>query len=163
MAHPELNEREARVLEAHARLTSAGFEHYEVSNFARPGRRSRHNSSYWTGVPYAGLGPSAPEFDGAVRRWNVSPYADWVARLARGQDPVGGSEHLDEANRVAEAVYLGLRTDRGLDVAPDEGERVALWVQSGWATLDDGHLRLTPLGWLRLDSLAADLTAVRSH
>ena len=154
---------EREFLEAHARLTSAGFEHYEVSNFARPGRRSRHNSSYWTGAAYAGLGPSAHEFDGAARRWNVAPYADWVARLARGDDPVGGSERLDEANRTAEAVYLGLRTDRGLDVALDERERVARWVESGWAVLDGARLRLTPLGWLRLDSLAADLTAVRSH
>ena len=60
-----------RVPAAHATLTAAGLEHYEVSNYGRPGRRSRHNSAYWSGVPYVGLGPAAHGFDGAVRRWNA--------------------------------------------------------------------------------------------
>ena len=154
---------EREFLEAHQRLAAAGFEHYEVSNFARPGRRSRHNSSYWTGAPYAGLGPSAHEFDGVVRRWNVAPYAEWVERLRRGEDPIGGSETLDEENRTAEAVYLGLRTTRGIAIGPGERERVAPWIGAGWATLDGDCLVLTPLGWLRLDSLAADLTLIRSR
>ena len=154
---------EREFLDAHERLASAGFEHYEVSNFARPGRRSRHNSSYWTGAPYAGLGPSAHEFDGVVRRWNVAPYGEWVERLARGEDPIGGSETLDEENRTAEAVYLGLRTTRGIAIGAEERERVVPWVRAGWATLDGDRLVLTPLGWLRLDSLAADLTLIRSR
>jgi oxygen-independent coproporphyrinogen-3 oxidase len=154
---------EAEFLRAHDDLARAGFEHYEVSNFARPGRRSRHNSSYWSGAPYAGLGPSAHEYDGERRRWNVSAYADWVRRLGAGTDPVDGVERLTPANREAETVYLGLRTADGLALRPDEGTIVAPWVSAGWATLDGGVLRLTPLGWLRLDALAASLTAHRSR
>ena len=154
---------EEEFLRAHDELARAGFEHYEVSNFARPGRQSRHNSSYWSGAPYAGLGPSAHEYDGECRRWNVPAYADWVRRLGAGADPVDGEERLTPANREAETVYLGLRTTDGLALRPDEGTLVAPWVSAGWATLDGGVIRLTPLGWLRLDALAASLTAHRSR
>ena len=154
---------EAEFLRAHERLAAAGYEHYEVSNYARPGYRSRHNSSYWSGVPYAGLGPSAHEFDGVSRRWNVAAYADWVRRLREDVDPVEGSELLTAENRQAEAVYLGLRTTDGLPLREDEAAVVAPWVAAGWGTVDAGRLRLTPVGWLRLDSLAASLTARRSR
>ena len=155
---------EREFLEAHERLTAAGFAHYEVSNFAGSGGPSRHNSAYWQGVPYAGLGPSAHEFDGAVRRWNVAPYAEWLRRLRAGADPAEGSETLSAANRTAEAVYLGLRTSDGLLLVGDaERSRVVRWVEAGWATLAGDRLTLTATGWLRLDALAADLTLVRSR
>lgn len=155
---------ESEFLYAHEALANAGLEHYEVSNFSRPGFHSRHNSSYWANVPYAGLGPSAHEFDGAVRRWNVKPYAEWVGTVADSRDPIEGQETLDAGNRIAEEVYLGLRTSAGLLVTPLEVSRVSRWVEAGWATLaPDRRLTLTPLGWLRLDALAADLTLVRSH
>ena len=154
---------EEEFLRAHERLTSAGYEHYEVSNYARPGFRSRHNSGYWSGVPYAGLGPSAHEFDGVARRWNVAAYADWVRRLQEGADPVAGSEVLTPENRQAEAVYLGLRASEGLPLLEGEAAMAAPWVDAGWGTIDGGRLRLTPAGWLRLDSLAASLTARRSR
>ena len=148
---------------AHELMTAGGFDHYEVSNFALPGARARHNSAYWRSVPYAGLGPGAHEFDGASRRWNQSAYTGWQRTLASGADPVEGSEYLDEANRAAEAVYLGLRTVDGLRLSEIEIPRVTQWVSAGWAILRDGRLQLTPSGWLRLDSLAADLTLVRSR
>jgi len=78
-------------------MTAAGFEHYEVSNFGLPGRRSRHNSSYWTGVPYLGVGPSAHGFDGRARRWNAAAYAAWESAVGRGDDPIEGSEAIGEA------------------------------------------------------------------
>jgi oxygen-independent coproporphyrinogen III oxidase len=165
----ELNESpddryESEFLYAHDALTGAGFDHYEVSNFGRAGTRSRHNSAYWTGVPYAGLGPSAHEFDGAVRRWNVGPYAEWVSRLGQQKDPIESFEALTESNRTAESVYLGLRTRDGLRVTDAEKERIARWIDAGWATyIEPERIVLTPLGWLRLDALAADLTLVRSH
>lgn len=154
---------ESEFLLADELLAGAGFEHYEVSNFAKPGHRARHNFSYWRGVPYAGLGPGAHEYDGRCRRWNVGSYADWVRRLAAGSDPREGDEELTEANRVAETVYLGLRTANGLGLAVGEVEHVAPWVEAGWARMRGSTLALTPLGWLRLDSLAADLTLLRSH
>ncbi len=150
-------------LVAHDLLGRAGFEHYEVSNFARPGHRARHNSAYWSGVPYLGLGPSAHGFDGQRRRWNASAYADWVRRLARREDPMAGDEPIDADARVAEAVYLGLRTGDGLRLEPGEAERAARWVVAGWGELDGDRLRLSAQGWLRLDALAADLTSLRSR
>jgi oxygen-independent coproporphyrinogen III oxidase len=154
---------EAEFLLAHEVMTAAGFEHYEVSSFAHPGARSRHNASYWSGAAYAGLGPSAHEFDGERRRWNVSGYAQWVGRLADGCDPVGGAERLSRESKDTEAVYLGLRTSEGLALDEVPLERARRWVDAGWATVGGGRLRLTAAGWLRLDALAADLTLARSH
>lgn len=152
----------AEFLRAHDRLTGAGFEHYEVSNYSRPSRRARHNSAYWTRVPYLGLGPSAHGFDGEVRRWNLSAYAAWSGAV--GHDPVGGSERLGPAERAAEEVYLGLRTADGLSVHQNDITTVTSWMNQGWAVLEPaGRLRLTPEGWLRLDALAAALTSARSR
>jgi len=148
----------AEFLLAHEMLTAAGFEHYEVSSYAKVGRRSRHNASYWSGVSWAGIGPAAHEFDGARRRWNVGPYAEWERLVRSGRDPKEGEEVLSDENRAAERVYLGLRTSAGLPVAATQLPKVRRWVEAGWATLEEGRVRLTPEGWLRLDALAADLT-----
>ena len=152
---------EEEFLLAHESMTAAGFEHYEVSNFSLYGRKSRHNSAYWTGAPYGGIGPSAHSFDGATRRWNVSAYSEWVRRLAAGKSAVAGEELLTPENREAEEVYLGLRTRNGLEIEESDLEHVGRWVDAGWAELENRRLRLTPTGWLRLDSLAADLAARR--
>jgi oxygen-independent coproporphyrinogen-3 oxidase len=155
---------ESEFLHAHDALGAAGLEHYEVSNFGRPGRWSKHNSAYWALVPYAGLGPSSHEYDGTMRRWNAPTYRDWVRAVSRGEDPIAGSEEVQASSRVAEEVYLGLRSIRGLALQPGERERVSRWIEAGWATVDsDSRIRLSALGWLRLDALAADLTLVRSH
>ena len=154
---------EQEFLEADRRLAGAGLAHYEVSNFGVAGHRARHNSSYWAGVPYGGIGPAAHEYNGAKRRWNVAPYAHWIRQLERGEDPIGGEEVLTEEERSDEAVYLGLRTVDGLAVDGSEILRAERWIEAGWVTLADGILRLTPLGWLRLDAIAADLTVVRSR
>ena len=153
-------------LVAHAAMTSAGLEHYEVSNFGRAGYRSRHNSSYWTQAPYAGLGPGAHELSDGVRRWNVPAYSEWVSRLDAAQDPIAGSEQLTPDNILAETVYLGLRTTDGLAMLDGEEQHVAPWVDAVWAVFSRdvrARLRLTALGWLRLDSLAASLTDLRSR
>jgi oxygen-independent coproporphyrinogen-3 oxidase len=155
---------EAEFLRAHTTLTSAGFEHYEVSNYGRPGLFSRHNLAYWARKPYGGIGPSAHEFDGGTRRWNVAPYAEWVARSLRDQDTVAGCEQLGAEQAVAEQMYLNLRTSSGIALFPEERAHVATWVAAGWAALnDDSLLRLTAEGWLRLDSLANALTLLRSR
>jgi len=164
-APEELYERQ--FLESHERLRAAGFEHYEVSNFAKPGRRARHNSAYWQNVPYLGIGPSAHGFDGSERRWNQAAFASWESALTAGLDPLGGSETLTGPNREAERVYLGLRTIDGLELREGEEARVATWRRQGW--IESVHetagtrIRCTASGWLRLDALAADLTALRSR
>jgi oxygen-independent coproporphyrinogen-3 oxidase len=155
---------EREFLVAHDLLTGAGLEHYEVSNYALPGRRSRHNSAYWSGAAYVGLGPAAHGFDGERRRWNTRAYAEWRDRVMAGMDPLEGTEALTLANRTAESVYLGLRTDAGLGLGPGERDLVAPWEVARWVHLGaDGRLRCTPLGWLRLDALAASLTHHRSR
>ncbi len=101
---------------------------------------------------------------GETRRWNTSPYAGWVAALARESDPIAGSETLHALQAVAEELYLGLRTCEGVPLAPPELDHVRPWVDAGWAAVDvDGRLRLTASGWLRLDALANDLTLFRSR
>jgi len=158
---------ERQFLESHERLRAAGFEHYEVSNFARPGRRARHNSAYWQNVPYLGIGPSAHGFDGSERRWNQAALASWESALSAGLDPVEGAETLTSPNREAEMVYLGLRTIDGLELREGEEARVATWRRQGWIESVDetagSRIRCTASGWLRLDALAADLTALRSR
>lgn len=153
-------------LTAHDALSAAGFEHYEVSNFARPGHRAVHNSAYWRGVPYLGLGPSAHGFDGRSRRWNLDAYVAWERAVGSLVDPLSGEEELTAENRVAESVYLGLRTLDGLEVSDGELAHVAPWHRAGWVTIDqrgaNARLVCTAEGWMRLDTLAADLTAFRS-
>jgi oxygen-independent coproporphyrinogen-3 oxidase len=155
---------ESEYLLAHDRLTAAGFEHYEVSNYGKPERHSRHNWAYWNRQAYGGIGPSAHEFDGAGRQWNASAYVDWVARVTRGEDPREGREELGQEQRVAEEVYLNLRTSAGTAISPAEREHIARLLEAGWAAVaNDSTLRLTGAGWLRLDSIANTLTLLRSR
>lgn len=153
----------AEYLRAHKALATAGFEHYEVSNFARSGKTSRHNSAYWQRTPYIGAGPSAHSFDGSVRRWNEREYQPWREKVAARADPLGGAEELTAENVVAEDAYLGLRTMNGLAVTEVDTAMVNEWQKSDWAVLRNDRVTLTAEGWLRLDSLAAALTAIRSH
>jgi oxygen-independent coproporphyrinogen-3 oxidase len=156
----EENRYAADFLRADELTAAAGYSHYEVSNFARPGKESRHNSAYWTGAEYLGVGPSAHSFDGETRRWNVAPYAKWVQLLRSGQSVTEGSERLTEANRRAERVYLGLRTSSGLAAVGSDMEIARRWNGEGWAKVEGDVVRLTPEGWLRLDSLATGLTGL---
>lgn len=96
------------------RLREAGYEHYEVSNFALPGRYSRHNSSYWEGIPYIGLGAAAHSFDGTVRSWNPSDLDTYISgTLARSL--YRESETLTPEEKHEEAIMLGLRTNKGIE------------------------------------------------
>ncbi|MEP6904840.1 MAG: radical SAM family heme chaperone HemW [Gemmatimonadales bacterium] len=145
-------------LHAHNRMTGEGFTHYEVSNFARPGRRSRHNSAYWTGTEYLGVGPAAHSFGARHRRWNVKAYAEWLRILRAGGSVIAGEELIDSENAVTEGVYLGLRTLSGYQVGESDRAAAEQWTKAGWAVIDGDFVRLNPEGWLRLDSLAAGLT-----
>lgn len=148
---------------AHTRLGDAGFRHYEVSNFGLPGRQALHNSAYWSGVPYAAVGPSAHSFDGHVRSWNTAAYSEWARQLDAGSTVIAGSERLTPENRLAERVYLGLRTDSGLSATDAEIAFVRPWVAAGWARVRQSTIALTAPGFLRLDALAASLTGAESH
>lgn len=151
----------------HRTLETAGFAHYEVSNYARENRVARHNGAYWQDRKYIGLGPSAHGFDGRERRWNEAVYTHWLEKLGAGQDPVGGSESLSNEQRIAERVYLGLRTTAGLEISASDDPIVTPWLAAGWAEVNERHgsriLSLTIAGWMRLDALASALTNSRSR
>lgn len=158
---PAPDERHAlEFLAVHDVLTAVGFEHYEVSNYALPGRRSMHNAAYWSGRSYLGLGPGAHSFLGSVRSWNLDPWVAYERSAADGKPTTEGQEALSPAQERLERVYLALRTAEG--VATDQvavgSEAATLAAASGWAAFGDGRVRLTPEGWLRLDSLAGALT-----
>jgi oxygen-independent coproporphyrinogen-3 oxidase len=142
---------------AHERLSTAGFEHYEVSNAGRPGYRSRHNSAYWTRAPYLGIGPSAHSGHGNRREWNIREWAAYERSARAGAPLIEGRETLDQAAVRLEEIYLGLRTLEGIprDWIPES--KSAEWRQRDWALVSDGRLSLTLEGWLRLDALVAAL------
>ena len=156
---PVDEERYAReFLTAGRALAAHGFEHYEVSNAARPGHRARHNSAYWRRAPYIGLGPSAHTGLGRTRQWNVRDWSAYERAGAHGLTVVGGNETLtDEAVRLEEA-YLGLRTLEGLPLERLDPALAASWTQAGWAITTPDRLQLTAEGWLRLDALARSVS-----
>ncbi|MDQ6717928.1 MAG: radical SAM family heme chaperone HemW [Gemmatimonadota bacterium] len=144
-------------LEADASLAAAGYNHYEVSNYARDGIVSRHNSSYWTGAEYLGVGPSAHSLIGDERRWNVRPYEEWKDRLLAGEGGEDGFERLTAEARLLESIYLGLRTSSGFRARASDAGRITRWVDAGWGSMSGDTVTLNASGWLRLDALAADL------
>ena len=149
-------------LAAHDRLSRAGFTFYEVSNAARTGRESRHNSAYWSGRAYLGLGPAAHSFDGRARRWNLSAWEAYRRAVSEGRSPVESEEVLTEEQRELERVYLALRTSQGLDVSVCPAARVPVLVSAGWVEVRGQRVVCTPEGWLRLDALVRDLTGSRA-
>ena len=154
---------ESDFLRAHDRFAEAGYVQYEVSNFARPGHESRHNSSYWRNVPYLGLGPGAHGFDGQRRRWNEREYSRWRARVLGNEDPIGGEEELSPEQHALEALYVGLRTRNGVAIHATDAAVTDRWIEKGWGTVHDDRLVLSPRGWLRLDALVSALTEHRSR
>ena len=143
------------------RTSAAGYEQYEISNFCRPGRESRHNVKYWTGAPYFGFGCSAHSFDGRSVRWSNERDARAYVSLIEGEGgAVVAREELDEREAGAEALFLGLRLlGRGVDLAAhrarfrrdvraDYAADLARFGEAGLIELDGDVLRLTPAGAL---------------
>ena len=145
-------------LQAAELLTAAGYLHYEVSNFARPGCESRHNAAYWSGAPYLGLGPGAHSFLPPRRFWNTRDFATYAKRVLAEGHALDGEESVDGAAAELERSWLGLRTAGGLELR-NEGERDVArhWQDRGWAVTEAGRVRLTRHGWLLLDRLAVEL------
>lgn len=145
---------------AEAMLAEAGYGHYELSSWARPGHESRHNSAYWARRPYTGIGAGAHSYDGSGHRsWNVRDLDAYLASAEAGERPLEGGEHLDEPTRAFEAVALGLRRVRGLEwetLAAEFGvhlsarftDAVAAGTERGLLEADSRGMRLTPAGRL---------------
>ena len=142
------------------RLAEAGYQAYEVSNFARPGRSSRHNMVYWSGKPYLGVGNSAHSYLHPVRRWNLRHWDAYRSKASRATLPLDGREELDADAVRLERIWLGLRTRLGVATSglpAPAGQRIRRWIEGGLAEEEDGAVRLTPRGWLILDRLALEL------
>lgn len=105
--------------EAVDRMIAAGYRHYEISNFARPGRESRHNLGYWSDAPYLGLGCGATSYLGGERRTNEARIEDYCRAVEAGRAPMASSERLTGKARLGEAILLGLRKVGGLDLTPE--------------------------------------------
>jgi oxygen-independent coproporphyrinogen-3 oxidase len=138
-------------------LGAAGYEHYEVSNWAKPGRRCLHNLGYWQGRPYLGLGAGAHSFRAGRRWWNLRPPQQYVDTVAGGRRPEGGHEDLNDEEQALERLLLGLRIADGVPddwVNADEADR---FVIEGLARRDDGRLALTDRGLLLANDLVLAL------
>jgi oxygen-independent coproporphyrinogen-3 oxidase len=148
-------------LEADRTITAAGFEHYEVSNYARPGYRARHNSAYWRRAPFIGLGPSSHSAWAGERQWNIREWASYERAMAGTGGAIAGQERLDADAVELEGLYLGLRTSGGLERSRLPPRVVEQWVARGWATQSpaDHRVRLTPEGWLRMDALVTQVAS----
>lgn len=149
-------------------MEQAGYDHYEISNYALPGRHSRHNSSYWQGEPYYGFGPSAHAYDGTGRRsWNLANNALYIESLSENRLPFE-EELLTPVQQVNEYIMTALRTREGIDINKIESlldagslktfnNTIMKWVNSGHTVIKDNRIFLTREGKLFADGIAADL------
>lgn len=145
-------------------LTAAGFEHYEVSNFARPGHRCRHNEAYWLGKQYFAAGPGAARFIGGRREMNHRSTTTYINRILAGESPVAESEQLGPEDAARERLVFALRRLEGIDTAefaadtgyPVEqlgGEALPALIDRGLLSLAGSHLKLTRQGLLISDAI----------
>ena len=155
-------------------LQTAGYEHYEISNFARTGYRSRHNSSYWTGIPYIGIGAAAHSYDLKSRSWNVADIHQYIEGMERGER-IYEEELLDDDTRYNDTITVSLRTKEGINLSQLTKEYHDYLIKNARRYIDDGllelkdvgdssshtpHLRLTRRGLFVSDMVMSDLMMV---
>jgi len=144
-------------------LREGRYEHYEISNFAKAGFRSRHNSSYWQGKKYIGIGPSAHSFDGNARWWNIANNNSYIESVNKGTIPFD-KEQLTPGQKLNEYIMISLRTIEGLNLSGlDQQASFELkaaskkYIETGLMTMENDFLKLTNEGKLLADGIAADL------
>lgn len=148
-------------------LTKAGFQHYEISNFCKPGKHSRHNSSYWQGIAYLGCGAAAHSFDGASRQWNIADIKAYIQGIEK-DEPCYEIEALDNATRYNEYIMTGLRTSHGIsldEVAARYGQSFAdtckksatPHLESGKLITEENRIKLSREGIFVSDAIICDL------
>ena len=149
-------------------LAAAGYEQYEISNFARPGFLCRHNEVYWRGLPYFGFGPGAARYDGLRRETNHRSVTTWLKRVFAGESAVGDIDELSAEDRARELLILLLRRCEGgakdefrqrtgFDVHQLADQSIALFCRDGILEETDTHLRLTTAGRFVADTVFVDL------
>jgi len=167
-AQPAMNEQQSaeQFLQLMDAMQLQGFEHYEISNFCKPGHQSRHNSNYWKGVKYLGVGPSAHSFNGETRQWNIANNPKYIQSLFKGQIPAE-TEQLTETDRLNEYIMTSLRTIWGLNLLTLEniaaGSSAELlkaaqsFFEKGWISQKEKNISLTQNGKLYADHIASQL------
>ena len=152
------------------RLAAAGYEHYEISNYALPGHRALHNSGYWRGVPYMGIGAAAHSYTGDRRSWNIADVERYIEAIDRGILP-SEAEVLDTDTRYNDTVMLALRTAEGINLDRLEHDfgkprldyclaNAARYITDGLLLCEDNRLRLTRNGLFVSDMVMSDLMKV---
>ena len=150
-----------------SRLTEAGFEHYEISNVAKPGMYSRHNSNYWEGINYLGIGPSAHSFNGESRQWNIANNHRYIQEIQQNKIPAE-TEFLTKVNRINEYIMTSLRTSKGIDldfIAKKFGsdysdsirKETEVFLDKNWLKINDQKVNLSLEGKLFADHIASEL------
>ena len=153
-------------LQGMALLDEAGYEQYEISNVARPGRESRHNVKYWTDAEWLGFGCGAHSTRKGVREKNVASTSEYISLVAAGGQLAVERRQLSDQARLEEALFMGLRLAKGIDLASIEsryrtdvwrvyGDELEPFVDQGLLIYDDGHLRLTRPGMLLANEVMA--------
>jgi oxygen-independent coproporphyrinogen-3 oxidase len=148
--------------------SSAGWEHYEISNFAKPSFRCRHNVAYWQGRGWYAMGPGAARFVDGRREVNHRSPTSYIRKVLDGQSPVAESESIDNNQWACERAAFGIRmidgvdfgviaTETGVDVATLRQNEIARCVDSGWLDVSGTHYQLTDAGILMADAVAAEL------
>lgn len=137
-------------------LTKYGFQHYEVSNFALPGRKSKHNSSYWNDIPYLGLGAGAHSYDGTARRWNISDLDQYIQQ-AKAHQLQPEEETLTPQQRHTERIMLSLRTNQGISINDIDISQAEKHLQQGLLRLENDRIIATTAGFHILNRIIEDL------
>lgn len=148
------------------RLSEAGFEHYEISNFAKPARRSRHNSSYWQGIPYIGIGAAAHSYDIKTRKWNISDINKYIKSIEQGILPME-YEIIDDDTRYNDTVTTALRTAEGIDLTSLSTKHLnhclaaaEQLISQGFIENKENRLRITRKGIFVSDMIMSELMLV---
>lgn len=146
---------------------SAGYEHYEISSYAQPGKKCLHNRTYWEYYEYLGFGPSAHSFMNGKRFWNEKNLQGYTKQIGRGVIPVAGEEVLTDIQRAEEEIFLGLRTSGvdlkkiknfyKLDLLQEKTSEITSFSERGLIIVDNGYLRLTKQGKAYADMIASEL------
>ena len=164
---PVADDRQAHTLEwTDTQLVAAGYEHYEVSNYARLGYRSRHNWGYWTGVAYLGVGLGAHSFVDGKRFWNTRDLNAYLDAMDQGWSPCAGEETIAPDTARRERLWMGLRTVEGIELTEEEIGRVQSskrfddLEKVGYVALKGQRLRLTRAGFLLADALCLELDRI---
>jgi oxygen-independent coproporphyrinogen-3 oxidase len=153
----------------HKYLTGRGYEHYEISNYALPGRYSRHNTSYWQREKYMGIGPAAHSFDGVSRSWNIRSNARYIESMDAKILP-SEKEMLSANDKFNEIIFTGLRTQWGVNMDwvkqefPKQMENaepiISNLINEGKLLIENNHLLIPISQWIIADGIAAELFAV---